>query len=196
ERFNLLPDIEQRRIKREWQRREGGSFPDKVSPFHNPNPEVDLKKIALQTGQATPAQVGLELDDADGQTTMLQQQNEAQTQQTKIQLNHQRKSDQALLDKGVHPNQLQKMQLKGQPGQGRPLNSNDSGPRKQKTVKPRSGAPAQRTRATAELMMDMTWAREAQRSIAELVHPAFLASKQKKNVRQLTDEEVADLEEF
>ena len=196
ERFRLLPELEQQRIRREWKQRDAGKFPGKVSPFHNPDPETDLKKIALQTGQATPAEVGLELDDADGQKTMLEQQNEAQTQNTKMQLNHQFRTEKLQMQNGVHPNQLQKMQLKGQPGQGRPLNSNDSGPRKQKAVKPRTGAPAQRAKATAELLLDMTWAKEAQKSIAEVVHPAFLEAKNKKNIRQLTDDEVSELEEF
>jgi hypothetical protein len=214
ERFNLLPEIEQLRIKREFRQRESHKMPDKVSPFHNPNPEVDLKKIALQTGQATPAEVGLELDPDDGQKTMLEQQQDLQLKTQKVQQqgqqqqnDHQFRMEKLQMKHGVHPAQQQQDgqpgagtppggKPKGQPGQGRPTNSKDSTKRKQKTVNPRKGAPAQRARASAEFMMDLTWAREAQRSISEVVHPAFLASKSKKNVRQLTDGEVGELERF
>ena len=213
ERFSLLPEIEQLRIKREWQRREGGKMPDKVSPFHNPQPEVDLKKIALQTGVATPAEVGLKLDPDNGEKTLIEQQQQMQLKTQKMQQqgqqsqnDHQFRMEKLQLQHGVHPAQQQQQEPsggtapsakpKGTSGQGRPRNSNDTTKRKQKTVNPRKGAPAQRARATADYMMDVTWAREAQRSIAEVLHPAFLAAKAKKNVRQLTDAEVDELERF
>jgi hypothetical protein len=75
---------------------------------------------------------------------------------------------------------------RGQPQQGRPRNSKDSKKRKQKRFVP----------AGAALAGAVAAAEEAQGRIAEWCHPLYLASLAKSNLRQLTDQEALDLEEF
>ena len=57
ERFKEIPQIETIRIKREVESRE--DVP-KAGPFHTPQHKENLEKIALQTNQVTPEDVGLE----------------------------------------------------------------------------------------------------------------------------------------
>jgi hypothetical protein len=61
ERFGEIPSIERSKIKRDQSERDKGTLPDKTSPFHSPNQEHELKKLAIQKGY-TPSQVGLKLD--------------------------------------------------------------------------------------------------------------------------------------
>lgn len=76
---------------------------------------------------------------------------------------------------------------KGQPGQGRPPGKKDKEKRKQKTVRPRT---------SAGLFAALDWVEASQKTVAEVVHPAYLAKANKKNLRQLTEAEFADLEKF
>jgi hypothetical protein len=90
----------------------------KSSPFHDPQFEVALKKVALQSGVVTPSQVGLDLPKP-------------------------KKGEQPALKMktpttpggGKTPTKK-----KGQPQQGRPKNSKDTKKRKEKTFKPKSKA--------------------------------------------------------
>lgn len=56
------PDLESRRIKKEWKDRERSDM-EKISPYHQVDQDYGLKKIALQTGVSSPSEVGLELDE-------------------------------------------------------------------------------------------------------------------------------------
>ena len=60
ERFKEIPSIEKIRLKRESKERDKESLPEKASPYHNPQHDKDLEKIALQTNKVTPNDVGLE----------------------------------------------------------------------------------------------------------------------------------------
>ena len=60
-RFDMDPDMEKFRIDKETKAREKGKMAEKAGPFYNPQSDEALKKIALQSGQATPSEVGLEL---------------------------------------------------------------------------------------------------------------------------------------
>jgi hypothetical protein len=206
--FDELPGIEKIRKRREERAREEGGLPTKASPFHDPQEKFALKKIALQSGQATPSEVGLELDDKspgeksvlDRQEKQVDKQLQAQTEMTDKQ--HKMQKDQIKdgadqrdhefnmtklqLKHGVHPAQIANDQ-KGQPGQGRPKLSKDKQQRKQKTVKPRTAA---------NVIETTSWAEHAQASIAEITAPAFLKAKGKKNRRQLTASEFDDFERF
>lgn len=70
--------------------------------------------------------------------------------------------------------------LSGIPSQGRPKNKKDSTKRKQKVVKPRSKS----------FVSVNIWAREAQKTIGEIVNPIFLTAFKKKNLRSLSEAEV------
>lgn len=56
------PDLESRRIKKEWKDREKSDM-EKISPYHQVDQDYGLKKIALQTGVSSPSEVGLELEE-------------------------------------------------------------------------------------------------------------------------------------
>ena len=71
------------------------------------------------------------------------------------------------------------------PDGGRPKNSFDTQPRKQKVVKPLTGP------SSANVLI---WATNAQKEISELLQPALLAHYGKSNVRKLTKQEAEELE--
>ena len=113
--FGDNPEMEKLRIVREDRDRNYGRRPEKASPYHDANGELGLKKIALQTGIASPGEVGLELEDKiDGQKSAL----EMRQSQTK---------------KKSGP---EKENLAGTPNVGRPQNSKDTEPRESRTVNP------------------------------------------------------------
>lgn len=70
------------------------------------------------------------------------------------------------------------------PSGGRPLSSKDKTKRKTKVVKPRS---------KAEVAL---WAVEAQKTIAEVLNPFILQNYEKKNLRSLTNKQVAEYEDL
>ncbi len=119
-RFGLDPDIEKSRLNREYRDRTSNRMVKKASPWHDPQPENSLKKIALQSGVASPSEVGLELDPRKkGEKTSLE------------------------LRQAFKPTPLAKdspESLPGEPQQGRPKLSKDQAPRKQKQFAPQTGA--------------------------------------------------------
>lgn len=167
--FKQNPEIEKRRVQREQRDRTAGRIPVKADPYHNPNGETELKKIALQTGQATPSEVGLELDEnQEGEEKMLDKNLKAQKAMKKM---------------GGPTGPVGKTKPKGRSGQGRPLTKKDSTKRKTRTVKP--------IRGKANLLI---WANKAQKEISEIITPIILQMKNKKNARQFTSAEVEDIE--
>ena len=76
--------------------------------------------------------------------------------------------------------------VKGQPGQGRPKMKKDKTKRKQKTVKPRTKA----------FIQQLATARAMQEQVADLVTPVYLKSISRKNLRELTDTQTAEFEDF
>tara|TARA_R110002110_G_scaffold188150_2_gene395967 strand:+ start:141 stop:2291 length:2151 start_codon:yes stop_codon:yes gene_type:complete len=106
-------EMERIRINREKKSRESGRYPEKSGPFHDANTDSSLKKIALQSGIATPSEVGLQLEERkDGEVTP-NEQKQAETQTTPI----------------------QEKSPSGEPGEGRPKNMKDTKPRKPRVVK-------------------------------------------------------------
>jgi hypothetical protein len=85
---------------------------------------------------------------------------------------------------GQNPNQSQDKPI-GIEGQGRPVGIKDQEVRKKKEIKPRTAA---------ELVEIMSWAEAAQKSISDLVNPAFLHSSKKKSIRELSSEDFNSLE--
>lgn len=59
ERFKEDPSIEKTRIAKETEQREAGEMPPQASPYHNPDKEHDLDKIAVQKDIVNPKDVGI-----------------------------------------------------------------------------------------------------------------------------------------
>jgi hypothetical protein len=149
------PDIEKRRVLAEAKGREGKDL-EKISPYHSVDKDYGLEKIALQTGVASPSQVGLELSDKNGEESALEMRRPQEKKEGPKQENTE--------DPNVEE-------------PGRPKNSRDDAPRKEKQFKPK-------TKAAVEL-----WARESQNKIAEILNPGILQQFNKKNMRSLNAEE-------
>jgi hypothetical protein len=112
------PKIELDRLRREEKKRDRGTMSEKISPYHAVDKDFSLEKIALQTGVASPAQVGLSLKKKPrGEESALQMRN--------------KKAPPAAKEKDSE----------GGPGEpGRPKNSNDKTKRKKRTFKPATKA--------------------------------------------------------
>jgi hypothetical protein len=160
ERFKEIPQIEKIRLQREFEDRQGEDTPDKAGPFHNANHKQDLEKIALQGSKVTPQDVGLK------------------TSVPKDMLLPQPKAPTGLglpnAPKPSNPN-------------GRPANTKDAGPRKQRIANPKSKP------GVAEFIY---WAESTWKEISDVLTDAYLNSKSKKNLRQLTKSEVLELEKL
>ena len=76
----------------------------------------------------------------------------------------------------------------GRPEDGRPKNSTDNGPRKQRVDKPKQIV------SQTEVASISLWAGEAQAKINEIINPAILAHYNKKSLRSLTKSEMNQLE--
>ena len=115
--FGFDPDTEKSRLNREYKARTNETMVPKAGPWHNPQLEDNLKKIALQTGIVTPSQVGLELD-------------------------RKKPSEQSAMDMKSPSSSGPQAPTSpsGQPQQGRPKNSNDTKKRKTKQFSPQTGA--------------------------------------------------------
>ena len=122
-RFGFDPEMEKVRINREKRDRKSDRMAQKASPWHDPQPENSLKKIALQSGVASPSEVGLNLETRkNGEKSSLE------------------------MRQAFRPTQLAKdspESLPGEPQQGRPKLSKDKEKRKEKVFKPQTGAALQ-----------------------------------------------------
>ena len=162
ERFDEIPELEKRRMIREQKERQNKKVPDKRSPYRSEQQSL----IEQFTGQGlvTPSQVGVDLQPKKpGEKSLVDKNNEHQANL-------------------IQTKQTAKTARKGKSGQGRPLNSDDSGKRKTKTVKPRSKA-----------MVEM-WAKSALEQVNSLVVPCVLEKLGKKNLRGLTEAEAISFE--
>jgi len=148
--FNLDPELESIRINRESKQRIKGQRQPKPNPLRDT--DSDLRKIALQTGIVSPSEVGLELEEKKtGEKSAIEM------------------KPVGVAGKTSKP--------KGVGGQGRPKNSKDSGPRKEKAFKPKVMAAVE------------SWAASAQAQINEVLMPVILESLDKKNARCLSNKE-------
>lgn len=112
ERFDLIPEIENVRRKREMKKRESGKLPQKAGPWHNPQRIDDLKKMWVQMGIMTPKDFDIELESENNieEPISTTQNNSSNEQQA------------------------------GLSGQGRPVGVKDSEKRKKKEIRPRTAA--------------------------------------------------------
>ena len=165
------PEIEQKRILNETKQRDRGAMQEKVSPYHAVDKEYGLEKIALQTGVATPSEVGLDLNERkDGESPALEMRTKKREEKK---------------DDGPKQQVLPFPQENDNTGvPGRPKNSNDTEQRK-----PRGFKPA--LKASIEL-----WAKKTQDKISKTVNPALLAQFDKKNMRSLSSEEFEQAEKI
>jgi hypothetical protein len=120
-RFGFDPDMEKSRLNRENRERKSDRMIQKSGPWHDPQFQNSLKKIALQIGTVTPSQVGLDLPPRK------------KGEQTALDMKQQQKQPTQL------GNDLPKS-LPGQPGEGRPKLSKDTEKRKTKVFSPQTGA--------------------------------------------------------
>ena len=167
ERFHEVPTVEKIRLQREFRDREKDNTPNKAGPFHAPQTDHDLQKIALQQGVVTPEDVGVE-------TTL----------DSKELIDRKFPKPQPAGPSGGSPPKKGKP---SNPDGGRPKFSNDTEPRKKRVQKPRSKP------GLADMMV---WSEEAYQKVSEVVNGAFLSIKEKKNLRQLTKSDIADLEQL
>lgn len=173
-RFGFDSDMEKIRINREHRERSSDRRAPKAGPWHDPEFDNSLKKIVLQTGVATPSQVGLELDQKKkGEKTLYDLKTETATKPL-IAPTPAGPTTKLVKDSPES--------LPGVPGQGRPKMSKDTEKRKTKTFKPRTGA-------TINI-----WAQEAQDKINTIINPLILEYFSKKNLRSLSNEEAKYLE--
>lgn len=166
-RFGFDADMESLRIAREQKERDSAKRPNKAGPFHEADFENSLKKIVLQSGMATPSEVGLDLK------------SKKRGQKNLYELKNEKPSSPETTTKLVKDSPES---LPGVPGEGRPKLSKDTKKRKVKTFKPRTGA-----------TLDI-WAQDAQDKISAIVNPLILDYYKKKNLRSLSSEEFKNLE--
>ena len=165
ERFKEKPSIEKIRLKREMQDRNVDATPNKAGPYHNPQHDHDLEKIALQQGVVTPEDVGVD-----------------SSLDPKEMMDRKFPKPQPGGPSGGKPPSKKKS---GKPDGGRPKFSNDKDPRKKRVDKPKSKP------GLADLI---SWSQSSFVQISDIVNSAFLSVKKKRNLRQLTKADVADLE--
>jgi len=155
--FGSDPEMEQIRTRREQKERDNGTRVPKAGAWHDPQFELALKKVALQSGVVTPSQVGLDLPKP-------------------------KKGEQPALKMKQPPGggaNKPPTKKKGQPQSGRPNNSKDSKTRKTKTFKPK-------TKAMWSQAVTEVWANAALVAIADVVDDGLLEHYGKKNLRSLT----------
>lgn len=189
ERFKEDPDVELARVKREWRAQKNKQVPSKVSPFHNANGELELKKTFAVSGNHTPSEFGLEMEERkEGETPLVDKQAKLAERQSKVDMqaskqdqDHEFRMDRLHLKHGTHPSQM--AAAPGKPG--RPAGKKDSGARKQKRVTPR---------ASAVLMQTMAWAEQAMAGVGKVAAPSLLRARGKKTLRELTDEDTRNFE--
>jgi hypothetical protein len=167
--FGFDPDTEKNRLNRESREREKNRMVKKAGPWFDPEFVNSLKKISLQTGLASPSEVGLELED--------KKPGDKSIYDWKMKIDKSNKKEEATKINT-------KDSLSGIPGQGRPKNSKDSEKRKTKEFSPQTGAKL------------LIWANQAQDTINKIVNPIFLDFYNKNNLRKLSASESKELDIF
>ena len=165
------PEIEQKRILSETKQRDRGSMQEKVSPYHAVDKEFSLEKIALQTGVASPSEVGLDLNE--------RKEGEEPALEMRTKKKEGKNGDSPTQQKLPFPEDQQDT---GVPG--RPKNSNDTEQRERRGFKPA-------LKASVDL-----WAKKAQDKISKTIKPALLHQFNKKNLRSLSSEEFEQAEKI
>lgn len=183
ERFGRIPEIENLIIMREQKAREAGKMAVKVSPYEDPEPDLSLTKIGMQTGIITPSELpkkfDLELkkpspDHQEIKDNMFPPPPEPAPPEKKPQ------------PKGVSGQGPPKP--KGVSGQGRPTNSKDKTKRKQRIAKPSSKAEEFMQLTNQGMLMSA--------AIAQVVDPYFLQKFGKAKIADLSPDEGVELSKY
>ncbi len=169
EKFAIIPSVDLSRVNKENKLRENNKMTPKRSAY--PNPEDDFRKLFIQTGILSPSEAGIELDEKKS--------GEKRPVDFDMQMNKDKLAAKPTLKK----------KPKGKSGTGRPTGKKDGTKRKAKTVKPRS-------RASVNVSMVNTWAKDAFNTISNAILPVYLEKLGKANARALTTEEFDNLEEI
>jgi hypothetical protein len=170
--FGGIPELETARKKREEKERVSGKRPEKAGPYSKDKIH-DLVKVALARGYITPEQAGLEVDDSDSETPF-----EKQLENKKpLMIEGPKDSDGPT----------------GKSGEGRPQNSKD-GPEvnRDREFKPRTSA--QIADDIGSFLNGMSWAKQAQSSIASIISKPVLKHYKKKNMRSLSHSQCMEVE--
>lgn len=165
ERFKEIPTVEKIRLKREMKDRDRDDSPNKAGPYHNPQHDHEIEKIALNKDL---------LDDEYLEEKGLP------LRETIIEENPKKEENPAV------PKIEERDEMPSEKN-GRPPNSIDTKPRKQRVEKPR----------TAPGLADLIdWSQDSYNKISECVTMAFLKANNKKNLRQVTKAELFDVEKI
>ena len=163
ERFKEIPTVEKIRLKREMKDRDRDDSPNKAGPYHNPQHDHEIEKIALNKDLLDDEYLeekGLPLRDIIVEDNPKKEENPAVPK---------------IEERDEMPSEKN----------GRPPNSIDTKPRKQRVEKPR----------TAPGLADLIdWSQDSYNKISECVTTAFLKANNKKNLRQVTKAELFDVE--
>lgn len=208
EKFGQIPEIEQRRLRREYEARKKDEMPEKLGPFVEvaPNPDATAVK-GLQTGLLAPTEVPkMKKKNKDkGDKSLLDRQEQQDEKRFKLEeKSHEqdmqfkreeqdmklkfKEQESKIRLKQKKENPAGSPKAKGRPGQGRPKNSKDTTVRKKRVDKPRQA------KAAYQLFELQAWAKAAQKSVSDIVNPNFLKQCKKKSIRSLTASEAAELD--
>lgn len=190
ERFGRIPEIDNLLIKKEYAERNKGNVATKVSPYHDSQPKLALTKIGLQRGAIAPDQLPPNLnlnlkdmtpDETDKHLTMTNPQ---------VMLSPPPSPAGGKGKKPTSKNKTATTKKKpvGISGSGRPQGKKDSTKR---TRTPNPTAKGEIAESPIEVVLR---ANRWQRTISELINPAFLADIGKSNLRKLSAEESVRLE--
>lgn len=177
ERFGLIPEIENIMLMKEKKARDSGKMAIKVSPYEDPEPDLSLSKIGMQTGIITPSELpakfGLDLkkpspDHQEIKDNMFPPPPEPA------------KPIPAPAPKGISGQGQSKP--KGVSGQGRPSGSGDKTKRKQRIAKPSAKASIS---PSEEFILLSQKAKLWQGAIAQVIDPYFLNKFNKKTITEL-----------
>lgn len=157
ERMREIPSIEKVRTKREQRERSNKEAPNKAGPYHNPQHKEDIAKIAM-TKDLLDAEEYMEED---------------------LGLPYSEPPEPEKVAPPKKPSENSPVEESG-----RPKNSNDTSPRKQRRVLPRSGEPTSAT----------LWGIEAQEKIAKHMNSFACKHFGKSTARELNKSEVDQLE--
>ena len=170
--IKATPSVERKRLANETKRRDRGAMSEKISPFHAVDKDFSLEKIALQTGVATPSEVGLDLDERkEGQEPALEMRRPKDKKKPE---DKDQKQQMLPFTEDTDPPSTE--------GPGRPKNSRDSIQRERRTFRPKR-------KAAIEL-----WAKEAQEKISKAVNSVILEGFEKKNMRSLSSDQTRQAE--
>lgn len=158
ERFREIPNIEKVRVSREERERSNNpNAPKKAGPYHNPHHVEDVAKLGMQKDQ-------LDTEEYFEKLGLPYMEKEVETEES-VPVNDTKKEEEVK-------------------EAGRPDQSRDTEPRKQRRVLPRSGEP------TAAIL----WGIEAQEKISDMMTPVICKHYGKKDSRSLSKAQVQELE--